>query len=146
MILHRQDVDMTSSRLRARLPGASSSTSVDLEHPMLYTLIRDRPSATNSSRSYLGCLSSNIPSPQLTRKKRTVSSSVLIKKSCAIFAPCFLTYACTTFKRTATYGTTYHENCREDIRRSHSCQTHPQQLDTLWPKPPTEMSEVRLSY
>ena len=37
-----------------------------------------------------GCRRSNIPSPQSTRRRRTVSSSVLIKKSC------FLTHACTT--------------------------------------------------
>jgi hypothetical protein len=65
----------------------SSSTLVDSEHPMSYILIRVRPSATNSFPSYHGCLRSSIPLPQRTRRRRTVSSRVLIKQSCAIFVP-----------------------------------------------------------
>ena len=94
----------TPPRLRARprLPGASSSTSVDSDHPMSCTLIRVQPSAANSSQSYHGCCRSNIPSPQRNRK-RTVLSSVLIKKSCAIFAARFLTHACKTSGLTNGY-------------------------------------------
>ena len=79
-----------------RLLGAFSNTLVDLEYPMSFTLIRVQPPAANFSQSYHGCRRSNIPSPQRTRKRRTVSSSVLIKKSCDIFVPCFLTHSCTT--------------------------------------------------
>ena len=119
-------------RLRAppRLPGAYSSTLVDLAHPMSFTLIRVQPFARSSSQSYHGYRRSNIPSPQRSRKRRTVSSSVPIKKSCGIFVPCFLTHVCTTSGLTNSYPS-YHEHCREDVHWSHSCRTHPQQFDTI---------------
>ena len=61
-------------RARPRLPGASSSTSVDSELPTSYTLTLVRPSATSFSQSYHACRRSSIPSPQLTRKRGTASS------------------------------------------------------------------------
>ena len=51
---------------------------------------------------------SNIPSPQRTRKRRTVSSRVPIKKSCGIFVPCFVTHACTTSGLTNSYPLWHH--------------------------------------
>ena len=58
---------------------------------------------------FTGFFRSNIP-----------SSRVLIKRSCAIFMPCFLTQV---VFRTVTHGTTYHEQCREDIHRPNSSST-----------------------
>jgi len=52
------------------------NTLIDSEHPMLFTLIKVQPSATNSSQSYHGCRRSNIPSPQRTRKRRIYVFSV----------------------------------------------------------------------
>jgi hypothetical protein len=82
---------------------AFSSTLVDSEHPMSFTLTRVQPSATSSSQSYHGYRRSNIPSPQRTRKRRTVSSSVPIKKSFGILRQVVLTHACTTSGLTNSY-------------------------------------------
>jgi hypothetical protein len=58
--------DYSPLRLRVppSLPGAFSSTLVDSEHPMSFTLIRAQLSATNSSQSYHGYRRSNIPSKE----------------------------------------------------------------------------------
>ena len=53
---------------------------------------------TDQGPPYHGCRRSNIPSSQRTRKRRAVSSSVLMKKSCAIFVPCFLMHACKSYE------------------------------------------------
>ena len=73
--------------------GASEAAGCTFQHfgrfetpNVIYT---DQDQAMNSSRSSHGCLRFNIPSPQRTRRRRTVSSSALIKKSCDIFVPCF---------------------------------------------------------
>ena len=62
-----------------------------------------------------------------TRKRRMVSSSVLIKKSCAINVSCFLVHACATIGLTNSYPWC---NVSRTLSRRHPPESHLQQLDT----------------
>ena len=53
-------------------------------------------------RSHYRAQRSSIPSPQLTRKRRTASSSAPIKKLCVTFVPFVLMHPCTTSGTTNT--------------------------------------------
>ncbi len=71
-----------------RLTGAFSSTLVDSEHPMSFTLIRVQPSATNSSQSYHGYRRSILGHSVLERRersRRTCQSRSHVASSCHAF-------------------------------------------------------------